>query len=70
MVTLFIISLISAFAFFLWKDIKKTTSFRQRDQAKKLFTLLFIGFLSFLVIFDPKIRNRIQQLKQHNRGYN
>jgi hypothetical protein len=64
MITLFIVSLIAIILYMLWKNEKQKETFGSRGSQDKVFIWLLIGLLTVVALFSPKVRERIQGLRQ------
>jgi heme/copper-type cytochrome/quinol oxidase subunit 2 len=64
MITLLIVGLIAIILYMLWKNEKQKGTYNPRGSQDKVFIWLLIGLLTIAALFSPKVRERIQGLRQ------
>jgi heme/copper-type cytochrome/quinol oxidase subunit 2 len=64
MITLLIVGLIAIILYMLWKNEKQKGTSNPRGSQDKVFIWLLIGLLTIAALFSPKVRERIQGLRQ------
>jgi heme/copper-type cytochrome/quinol oxidase subunit 2 len=64
MITIMIVGLIAIILFMLWKYEREKAAFSLKDSARKVPVWMVVGLLSVLVLFFPKIRERIHELQR------
>jgi uncharacterized membrane protein len=64
MTTIIVIVLLAIILFMYWNLGREKATSDPGDSARKLSIWLLIGLLSIIVLFNPKIRTRIQELQR------
>lgn len=64
MITIMIVGLIAIILFMSWKYEREKEAFSLKDSARKVPVWMVVGLLSILVLFFPKIREKIHELQR------
>ncbi len=64
MITLVIVSIISALFYLLWKNERQAAPTEQSPSLGKVPLWLLLGILSMAALLSPKIKDRIRDLRQ------
>ena len=64
MITLVIVSIISALFYLLWKNERQAVPPGQSPTVGKVPIWLLLGILSMAALLSPKIKDRIRELRQ------
>ena len=66
MITVLIIALIAALGYSLWRIDKSQAKDTSKETITKIAPWILVGILSVLALFHPKIRERINDLRQRH----
>jgi hypothetical protein len=64
MITLIIASIITALFYLLWKNERQTEGAAQKPPSGRVPLWLLLGILSMAALLSPKIRDRINEIRQ------